>query len=532
MQLLFRFSDKFKQTFRYALDFAKDNPKTTFGVGVLVIWFIVDNVPFYIYMYLKSKGLAPGDRSWQAKLYVDEIDQYKFNVINAEKIQDWNLFCSNLELMEDSVDTLENFVSANQSTLVNEETYEIYVGVIEVYREAVKLKRETHTCDLTLPEIIDAEVIEILDSDTVKIRYGSTEYTVRLLGINAPESSTYDYTCTGVRSPYLIRRLVTPGKECIEEETWTGTLELYNASKVWLGQYLPVHQIAQFHSDLTRQFDKYERLLAVPFYDGKNICIESLTAGQSVVFFYDENKQVNTGAFLAAESVAKDAMIGVWETAAGVGTIRCVSTPTASEVWLDGEYTGKKTISSVAYLYNIPIGEHTIEYKKIVDGVYFACSKTIIVIIDSTTTADCTLAPSTTPSPTPAPTPAPTPTPTPVPLAEKATWQIGEAKNELGVVLGVALVHVDDVYLRHYAPELLTFCTDCSCDGLVTCGFGTHTITIKKTGYQDWNMTRSLGPGDSFTDNPVLKLIPDGTVPVTIISQPSGAIIKVDGNVI
>jgi len=442
--VLKNFGGKFKNIFRNALDFAKDNPKTSIGIGVLAIWFMVDNVPFYIYMYLKTKGRAPGDRSWQAKLYVDKIDQYKFNVINAEKIQDWDLFCSNLGLMEDAIDTLETYILANKSTLENEETYGIYEGTVQVYREAIKLKREVHTCAVTLPETINAEVMEILDSDTVRIRYNDSDYTVRLLGINAPEGKNYDYTCTGVRSPYLIRRLVTPGKECIEEETWTGTQEMYDASKVWIGQNLPVHQIAQFSSDSARQFDKYGRLLAVPFYNGKNVSMESLKAGQSVVFFYDYNKQVSSGAFLAAEQIAKDAKTGVWAVEAGVGSIRCVSNPTAAEVWLDGEYTGKKTISSVAYLYNIPVGEHTVEFKKIIDGVSHACSRSVTVVKGITALAECTLVSGVTPTPTPIPGVTPTPTPAP----QKATWQIGDVKNEAGAILGAAKVYVDNTYVQ------------------------------------------------------------------------------------
>ena len=517
-KVLTRFSDKFKNIFMHALDFARDNPKTAVGVGILAIWFMIDNVPFYIYMYLKTKGRAPGDRSWQAKLYVDKIDQYKFNVINAEKIQDWDLFCSNLGLMENAVDTLETYILANKSTLENEETYGIYEGTVQVYREAIKLKREVHTCAITIPDVIDAEVMEILDSDTVRIKYAGADYTVRLLGINAPEGKNYDYTCTGIRSPFLIRRLVTPGKECIEEETWTGTEEMYNASKVWIGQNLPVHQIARFRSDTARQFDKYGRLLAVPYYNDKNVCRESLKAGHSVVFFYDDNVRVDKTRFLSSEKIAKDAKLGVWAVEAGLGTIRCVSTPTAAEVWLDGEYTGKKTISSVAYLYNIPVGGHTVTFKKIIDDVSQSCSKSVTVIKEGVVSAECSLVSGEIPPP--------------VPPTEKATWQIGDVKNEAGTILNAAKVYVDNIYVKHYAPELLTFCTGCSCDAVVPCGFGSHTVTIKKTGYQDWNKTRTLGSGDSFTDNPVMKLIPSGTFPVTLLSQPSGATIIVDGETI
>lgn len=521
------FSTKFKNIFLHALDFARDNPKTAIGIGVLTIWFMVDNVPFYIYMYLKSKGRSPGDRSWQAKLYVDKIDQYKFNVINAEKIQDWDLFCSNLGLMEDAVDTLETYILANKSVLENEETYDVYEGTVQVYREAIKLKREVHTCVVTIPESIDAEVIEILDSDTVKIRYNSSEYTVRLLGINAPEGKFYDYTCTGIRSPFLVRKLLYPGKECIQEETWNVDEALYNSTKLWLSQNLPVHQMATFYSDSARQFDKYGRLLASPYYNGKFVCRESLKAGMSAIFFYDINKQVDRLGFIADEKVARDANIGIWPFVMGTGTIRCVSYPTAAEVWLDGVYTGKKTISNVAYLENITVGVHKIEFKKIIDNVPNSCSKSVTVVKDSTVSATCTLV-SGIETPTPTPTPSPTPTPTPKP--DLATWYIGYAKDANGTVLNVAKVHVDTVYIGHYAPEMLRFCHGCRCDNLVDCGFGSHTVTIKKAGYKDWVKTRLLNAGDEFTDNPVLQLLDEDVFPVVISSVPSGTAIFIDGN--
>jgi endonuclease YncB( thermonuclease family) len=532
--VLKNFSPKFTKVFESALKWVTEHPSETVTVGsagivVIGLWYALSKLTGNVDESFKASGITMSSTSWGGKDYLSSIEIYKYNVIDAERLENWTLFCENLLAWEQEVNNFEVFVTANQAKLNIEGYYGIFTNTIAAYRAAIEIKNEVHSCiEDTLPELINAEVMEILDSDTVRVRYNDSDYTVRLLGINAPEGKTYNYTCTGVRSPYLIRRLLTPGKECIEEETWTGTEEIYNASKVWLSQYLPVHQIAQFHSDSARQFDKYGRLLAVPFYNGKNVCMESLKAGQSVVFFYDYNKQVNTGAFLAAEQTAKDAKIGVWEVEAGFGSIRCVSTPTAAEVWLDGVYTGKKTISSIAWLYNVPVGEHTVEFKKIIDGVSHACSKTITVVKGVTALAECILISGVTPTPTPTPPITPTPTPTP----EKAIWQIGDVKNEAGAVLGAAKVFVDDVYLAHYAPETLTFCTDCACDAVVPCGFGTHTVTIKKTGYEDWSKTRTLGPGDSFTDNPIMSAPAPGTFPVTFVSKPSGATIKVDGKAI
>ena len=505
--VLKNFSGKFKNIFRNALDFARDNPKTTVGVGILAIWFMIDNVPFYIYMYLKSKGLAPGDRSYQGTTYIDAIDQYKFNVIEAQKIADWTIFCTNLNLWIKEVDRFEAFVNDNTATLQNEGTYDIYVSTIAVYREAISIKQEVHTCiEEALPVVITAKVIDVIDGDSVVIEYEGKEYQCRLTGINTPE---------GPGESYLVRRLACP--TCTEER-WNANKALYDQVKVWANTNM-WHKDLVFKSDLNRQFDGYGRLLAVPFDGTINLCKKELELGLAVVYFYDDNIQVNTSEFLAAEKVAKDTGTGVWAIAIDTGTIKCTSIPTAAEVWLDGEFTGKKTISNVAYLENVSVGSHKVTFKKIIDDVAESCSDTVTVIKDETVTAECTLVEIEVP-----------------PEPEKAAiWDIKDVRNAEGTVLSAAKVHVDGVYIKHYAPEKITFCADCICDDVVPCGFGSHTVTIKKTGYIDWVKTRTLNAGDIFIDNPIMVTeveVPEPTFPVEIESLPSGAIIKVDGIVI
>jgi len=582
--VLSRFSDKLRHIFIRASDFAKDNPKTAVGIGVLAIWFMVDNVPFYIYMYLKSKGLAPGDRSWQGKSHVDAIDQYKFNVIEAQRLGDWDLFCTNLNLWISEVDKFEQYIIANASALQSEGTHGIYVSVIAAYREAISIKQEVHTCALEpLPEVITAKVVDIIDGDTVSIVYGGTEYSCRLLGINTPE---------GKDTSYLIRRRICP---TCEEERWNANKALYDEIKTWANTNM-WHKDLVFKSDLSRQFDDYGRLLAVPFDGTVNLCKRELELGYAAVFFYDANKHVNTTEFLASEKIAKDAKIGIWSIAIDAGSIRCVSYPTAAEVWLDGVNTGKKTSSNVYTLENISVGEHTITLKKIIDDISQSCSVTVDVPKDDTVDAECTLSGFVPPPPEgkihcktlkPAGTSLSgakiyltgegyedqymgdtektitTPigtysvrytypeyedgtvtdvevradqladatcsmTPSLVPV-DKATWTIDVVKNELGETLSAAKVHVDDIYIGHYAPETMTFCEGCNCDAVVSCGFGAHTVTIKKTGYADWVKTRTLVAGDTFTDSPIMLLPSVDKFPVTIESVPGGATIEVDG---
>lgn len=102
-------------------------------------------------------------------------------------------------------------------------------------------------------------------------------------------------------------------------------------------------------------------------------------------------------------------------------------------------------------------------------------------------------------TPTPLLTLTPTPTinimlltPTPKPVA---TYKINEVKDKEGETLSNVKVYIDDVYLHHYTPEVITFCNDCQCDDYVSCGFGQHTIKLEKTGYDNWQENKIISSG-------------------------------------
>jgi len=128
--------------------------------------------------------------------------------------------------------------------------------------------------------------------------------------------------------------------------------------------------------------------------------------------------------------------------------------------------------------------------------------------------------------PTPIPTPTLTPTPTPKPVTPTpkltATYKINEVKDEDGEILSNVKVYVDDVYLHHYAPEVLTFCDGCQCDGYVACGFGQHLIKLEKTGYHDWTETKMINPNTNDEVNPVMIFSDSTSVPTpTPTSRPT-----------
>ena len=125
----------------------------------------------------------------------------------------------------------------------------------------------------------------------------------------------------------------------------------------------------------------------------------------------------------------------------------------------------------------------------------------------STPIPNLTLNPTSTPKP-------PTPTPNPT-----ATYKINEIKDEDGEILKNVKVYVDDVYLHHYAPEVLTFCEGCQCDSYVSCDFGQHQIKLEKTGYQSWSETKLINMNDFYEVNPVMVFSePESTPTPTSIS--------------
>jgi len=109
------------------------------------------------------------------------------------------------------------------------------------------------------------------------------------------------------------------------------------------------------------------------------------------------------------------------------------------------------------------------------------------------------------PTPTPTPTPSPILTTSPTPSPTTATYKINEVKDEDGNILSSVKVYVDDVYVHHYAPEVLAFCNGCQCDTYVNCGFGEHTIKLEKSNFANWSETKTISAGDTYEVNPVMN---------------------------
>lgn len=74
-----------------------------------------------------------------------------------------------------------------------------------------------------------------------------------------------------------------------------------------------------------------------------------------------------------------------------------------------------------------------------------------------------------------------------------------------GTELRNVRIYLDGEDLHKYAPEYIYFCDGCICDPNVSCGFGTHTITLQKANYQDYEEVIHVGASDIIEIVPLME---------------------------
>lgn len=138
----------------------------------------------------------------------------------------------------------------------------------------------------TPPEPGRAEVVRVVDGDTIVVRIGGTEENVRLLGIDTPES-------VDPRSPV----------ECFGKEAAAHTASL-----------LPPGTEVQLVRDVEAR-DRYSRLLAYVYRagDGAFVNLELVQEGYAAVLSYPPNV-AHADELAAAATRARDDARGLWST--------------------------------------------------------------------------------------------------------------------------------------------------------------------------------------------------------------------------
>jgi micrococcal nuclease len=158
-----------------------------------------------------------------------------------------------------------------------------------------KAKRYTQTKDcriiptllailLIFPAISSAgqfKVVRVYDGDTIKAIGHDIEITVRLVGIDAPETSKNKHE---------------PGQAFSQSATkYLANLVLNN-----------IVDVKGYGTD------RYHRILGVVFADGHNVNIEMIKAGLAEVYRGKPAKNLDLDPYWNAEKEAKKAKRGVW----------------------------------------------------------------------------------------------------------------------------------------------------------------------------------------------------------------------------
>ncbi|WP_233189554.1 thermonuclease family protein [Sporosarcina sp. P7] len=144
-----------------------------------------------------------------------------------------------------------------------------------------KLKDSTETSGTTAR--IPVELVKVIDGDTIKIIYNGKEQNVRYLLIDTLETN----------HPRL-------GKQPFGDEAKAKNKELLESGTL------------EIEFDIGERFDKYDRLLAYVYVDGKNIQKILLIEGLArVAYVYPPNTRY-VDPYEKAQAIAKEKQLGIW----------------------------------------------------------------------------------------------------------------------------------------------------------------------------------------------------------------------------
>ncbi|WP_233212263.1 thermonuclease family protein [Sporosarcina sp. P16b] len=144
-----------------------------------------------------------------------------------------------------------------------------------------KLKDSTETSGTTAR--IPVELVKVIDGDTIKILYNGREQNVRYLLIDTPETN----------HPRL-------GKQPFGDEAKARNKELIESGTL------------EIEFDIGERFDKYDRLLAYIYVDGKSIQKILLSEGLArVAYVYPPNTR-HVDPYEKAQAIAKEKKLGIW----------------------------------------------------------------------------------------------------------------------------------------------------------------------------------------------------------------------------
>jgi hypothetical protein len=94
-----------------------------------------------------------------------------------------------------------------------------------------------------------------------------------------------------------------------------------------------------------------------------------------------------------------------------------------------------------------------------------------------------------------------------VPLmsAESAVCMVDMPTDaKANIELRNAEIWIDGIYIHRHAPGDVYFCEGCMCGEYIDCGFGEHTVTIVKKGYNNFEQVITPQEGDLINISPLM----------------------------
>jgi micrococcal nuclease len=133
-------------------------------------------------------------------------------------------------------------------------------------------------------------IVKVVDGDTIKVHINGTDQSVRLIGIDTPETHKpgVKVECGGKEASANMARLAPVG------------------AKVTL-TYDPSQG----------KVDRYGRILAYAGVNHKSLELEQLYAGLAEVYVYQHKNFARVESYKTAEGVAKRENVGVWKNCSG-----------------------------------------------------------------------------------------------------------------------------------------------------------------------------------------------------------------------
>jgi endonuclease YncB( thermonuclease family) len=126
------------------------------------------------------------------------------------------------------------------------------------------------------------QVSRVIDGDTIEVKKGAIKFSVRLVGIDAPEESHKKYE---------------PGQPFSQQST-------KHLAKIALNRPADVKSYGA---------DRYGRVLGEVFVDGNNVNLEMVKAGLAEVYRGTPAPGQDVGPYWSAEEEAKAAKRGMWQ---------------------------------------------------------------------------------------------------------------------------------------------------------------------------------------------------------------------------